>query len=203
MIQTGLTKLRISLDYHIVLMILCQPYVNEVWNDELNPRDVVCNAERDINVLIRLYYFRHGFEDAHVYLTSPLTKLGFMALNNIHGQASAQELEDQRSSLLLALRGLREQGRNYYITRTVYYLLRTQLRPEEFRLLQGLEDSVTAADERPSLESELQSAWTPRVVDISEDPVEEELSKLAKEFLTFDSPEQNDSELGSSSPLST
>ncbi|KAF2647340.1 hypothetical protein K491DRAFT_772515 [Lophiostoma macrostomum CBS 122681] len=190
------------LDYQIILMTLCQPFVQEGWEHDCSPRNIVSDAERDINVLIRLYYFRHGFADAHVYLTAPLSKLGFMSLNSINDRMTRQELEYARSSLLLALRGLREQGRNYYATRTIYYILKSQLRPEEERLLQGSEDLATASDEKPSLDSDIQSAWTPRIVDISDDPVAEELSKLAKQFLTIDSGEHSDYDTGSNSPAS-
>ncbi|KAF2622341.1 hypothetical protein BU25DRAFT_495081 [Macroventuria anomochaeta] len=126
-----------------------------------------------------------------------------MSLNSINDRMNPQELDYTRSSLFLALRGLHEQGCNYYNTRTIYYILKNQLRPEEARLSHGLDDPETASDEKPSLDSEIQSAWTPRIVDISDDPVIEELSKLAKQFLTLDSGEQSDYETGNNSPLST
>ena len=184
-------------------MTICQPFSDDTWDDGLVPRDVISNAERDMNVLIRLYYFRHGFEDAHVYLTAPLSKLGFLSLHNIHDKMTPQELHYARSSLLLALKGLREQGRNYYIVRTIYYIIKNQLRPQEARLLQGQEDLEVESNKDPGLLGEIQSAWTPTVVDISDDPSVAELSKLAKRFLKLDSGEQSDSEASNSSPLST
>lgn len=65
--------------------------------------------------------------------------------------------------------------------------MRNQIRPEEAQLLQGSEDPITAADERPGLVSEVQSAWVPSVVDISDDLIAKELSVLAKDFLTLES----------------
>ncbi|EMD69258.1 hypothetical protein COCSADRAFT_130800 [Bipolaris sorokiniana ND90Pr] len=186
------------LDYHIVIMTICQPFTANQLIDEYSPKDIVLNARRDINVLVRLYYVRHGFKAAHVYLTSPLSKLGFMSLHNLNNSTTPEELELNRSSLLLALEGLREQGRNYYITRTIYYIMKSQLRPEEARILQGLETPETAADESPSLVVETQSEWYPRIIDISDVPVDEELSKLANQYLKLDSDVQSDSEVGSS-----
>lgn len=193
--------LLMHLDYQIALMIVCQPFTGDDWDDELIPKDIVSNAERDINVLLRLYHSRHGFEDPHVYLSIPLVKLGFMSLHSINDQMPPEKLDHMRSSLLLALKGLREQGRSYYVTRTVYYIIKNQLRPEEARLLQGAEDPESELDRSPELESEIQSAWTPTFVDISDDPSEDELSKLAKRFLKLDSGEQSDSEAGNSSSL--
>lgn len=191
----------ISLDYQIALMIVCQPFADEHWDNELVPKDIVSNAERDINVLMRLYYSRHGFEDPHVYLLIPLVKLGVMSLHSINDQMPLEKLHYVRSSLFLALKGMREQGRSYYVTRTLYHIIKNQLRLEEARLLQGTEDPESESDRSPQLESEVQSAWTPTIVDISDVPSEGELSKLAKRFLEFDSGEQSDSEAGNNSPL--
>ncbi|EUC50478.1 hypothetical protein COCMIDRAFT_32300 [Bipolaris oryzae ATCC 44560] len=191
------------LDYHITIMAICQPFTSDQWNDKCSPKDIVLNAKRDINVLVRLYYIRHGFKAAHVYLTSPLSKLGFMSLQNLNNSTTPEELELDRSSLLLALEGLREQGRNYYMTRTIYHIMKSQLRPEEARLLQGLETPETSADESPSLVVETQSEWHPRIVDISDVPADEQLSKLATQYLKLDSDVQSDSEVGSSPAPST
>lgn len=182
-----MANIHISLDYHIALLIICQPFANDTWDDELIPKAIVSNAERDMNVLLRLYYLRHGFEDPQSYLVSSLTKLGFMALHNINDQTPPEALHYTRSSLLLVLKGLREQGRNYYLTRTIYYIVKNQLRPQEAGLLHGAEDPETELDKVPELESEVQSTWSPSVVDISDDLSEEELSKLAKRFLKIDS----------------
>ncbi|KAF9739158.1 C6 transcription factor [Paraphaeosphaeria minitans] len=115
-----------------------------------------------------------------------------MALHSINDPISQQEVDYTISTLLLALQGLREQSRNYYITKTAYYILKDQLRLEEARLLQDSEDPETAVDESPGLLGEIQSAWTPRIIDISDDPVAEELSKLVKQYLGLASDRQSD-----------
>ncbi|KAF2624882.1 hypothetical protein BU25DRAFT_347202 [Macroventuria anomochaeta] len=180
------------LDYHIVLMTICQPFTHDQWDDRLEPRNIVLAAERDINVLLRLYYYRHGFVGADSWLTAPLAKIGFSSLHSINDQTSPEDLEYLRSSLFLALSGLREQGRNYYISKTVYHIIKNQVRPEEAGLLLGSEDPQSVADENPGLIGEVQSAWVPRIIDISDDPVAQELSDLAKQFLTLKDGGQDD-----------
>ncbi|KAL5398622.1 hypothetical protein PMIN02_001318 [Paraphaeosphaeria minitans] len=180
------------LDYQIILMTMCQLFIQEQWDSGLIPREVVANAKRYLNVLMRLYYLRHSFSHADAYLVPPLSKLGFMALHSINDPISQQEVDYTISTLLLALQGLREQSRNYYITKTAYYILKDQLRLEEARLLQDSEDPETAVDESPGLLGEIQSAWTPRIIDISDDPVAEELSKLVKQYLGLASDRQSD-----------
>jgi hypothetical protein len=167
-------------------MTICQPFIQEAEVEGLNFLSIVSQCERDINIVLRLYHIRHSFSGADSWLSNPLAKLGFMSLQRINDTTSPQDIHYLRSSLVLALQGLREQGRNYYITRTAYYIIRNQIRPEEAKLLQGTEDARVEADESPGLISEVHSAWIPSVVDISDDPVSKELSKLAKEFLTLE-----------------
>jgi hypothetical protein len=152
---------------------------------------------------MRLYYLRHGFSHADAYLVSPLSKLGFMSLHSINNQQSEEELYYARSTLFLVLQGLRDQGRSYYITRTMFYIFKQQLRPEEKRYSYGSEDAETAADEKPGLIGKIQSAWTPRIVDVSDHQTAEELSKLANQFLGLNLREQSDDGTPSNAPMST
>ncbi|KAL6711313.1 hypothetical protein ACN47E_005844 [Coniothyrium glycines] len=181
----------INLEYHIVLLTVCQPFTHELFENGLIPKDLVDEAERDINVLIRLYYLRHGFDEADIYLISPLSRLGFMAASNIVDGISQERLDFLRSTLLLSLKGLREQGRNYYIARTVYHILKNQLRSEELRLLYGNEEEDEEAQNSSWLPGEINSGWLPRTVDISDDPTAEGLSALAREFLTLEDEEDS------------
>ena len=182
-----MTKVNFSLDYHIVLITICQPFTHDRWDNELKPCDIIRRADRDVNVLLRLYYLRHGFSGADSWLTAPLAKIGFISLDNIkNDQTTLQDLEYFRSSLFLSLRGLHEQGRNYYLSRTTYHIIRKQIRPEEANLLLESENPESAADEIPDLAGEVQSSWVPRVVNISDDTVAEGLSDLAKQFLTLE-----------------
>lgn len=109
-----------------------------------------------------------------------------MALQRINNETSPQDLEYLRSSLSLALTGLREQGRSYYLARTVYYIVRNQVQPQDRGLLAGVEDRESAEDESPALFGEVHSSWVARCVDISEDTATEELSYLAKQYLTLE-----------------
>jgi hypothetical protein len=196
-----LTDVNFSLDYHIVLMTLCKPFVHEQWDNGLDPRDIASGAERDINVLLRLYYLRHGFTGADSWLTAPLAKIGFMSLQSINDQTSLEDLEYLRSSLFLALSGLYEQGRNYYISKTVYHIIRNKVRAEESGLLLGSENLQSTADESPGLVGEVQSAWTPSIIDILDHQAAQELSDLAKEFLTLEHGGLGDDVLSDSSLL--
>lgn len=156
------------------------------WSNGLSPHEVVSHVEQDINILLRLYYIRHSFTGADSWLTAPLSKIGFMALQRLNDQTHPGDVEYLRSTLSLALNGLREQGRNYYLSRTVYHIVRNQVRPEESGLLAGVEDRESADDESPELCGEVHSSWVARSVDISVDAATEELSYLAKQYLKLE-----------------
>lgn len=130
---------------------------------------------------MRLYYLRHGFGATDISLVYPLSKLGFMYLKTLKDNLSLQNLQYIQSTLLLALTGLREQGRSYYLARTVYRILKNQLRPEEARLLDESEDPEEGLDEYVGT-GEVQSAWKPQILDISIEPAVDELSTLANHF---------------------
>jgi hypothetical protein len=84
-----------------------------------------------MQTLIRLYYVRHGFQAINVLFVSPLAKLALISLGRIHDNLPPTELKDVRSSLFLANSGLHDQGNNYYAAKTLYHVIKRQLRPEE------------------------------------------------------------------------
>src|SRR3712207_6623028 len=87
------THVYASTDYHVVLMTICRAFTHDQWETGYGPRDIVLAAERDVNVLLRLYYYRHGFAGADSWLTGPLAKVGFMSLCSITDQTSPEDLE--------------------------------------------------------------------------------------------------------------
>jgi hypothetical protein len=118
----SLTNVHTSLDYHVVLITICQPFTHNQWDNGLQPYEIVLAAERDLNLLLSLYYRRHGFAGADSWLTAPLAKIGFMSSQSINDLTKPEDLDYLQSSLFLALRGLQEQGRRYHIPKTVYHI---------------------------------------------------------------------------------
>lgn len=167
-------------------MTLCQSFVQDEWVQGISFRSILRDSRRDIDIILRLYYLRHSFSWADLWLTNPLARLGFMSLQQINKGANPQEHHDLCSSLSLALVGLDAQGGHYYIARTVYYIIKNQVPSKELGLFQGKEDPQIAADDSPELIKEIQSAWIVRISDISDTRTAEDLSTLAARFLTLD-----------------
>ncbi|KAH8646343.1 hypothetical protein BX600DRAFT_490687 [Xylariales sp. PMI_506] len=112
--------------------------------------DVVSMSTRNWETLLRLYYLRHGFDSADMFLTQTLVVLGFLTTNTLPPApepsqpaptpAAAADLEANRSSLILAAKGLRDQGRIFYLSRVTLSLLEGGMRPEEKQLLGQIND---------------------------------------------------------------
>lgn len=118
-----------SIDYQLILMIICQPFIEDKWDESYNPYQIAADAESDFNVLLWLHFFRHGFSEAGAYLTSPPARLGFMCLQKINAgrYTNPGDIEYLRSGLFLALQGLQSQGQNYCATRNLYCMIKDQL----------------------------------------------------------------------------
>ncbi|KAK8013452.1 hypothetical protein PG991_009045 [Apiospora marii] len=150
-------------DYFATVAILLQPFVESQWNDGrgMQPSQIVADANRNLQILLRLYYLRHGFEGADIYLVSPLGKMAFMALRSIHDGLSTEELDNIRSSLLLAVKGIRDQGQSHYLAKTIYRLVTSQLRPAEAKFLQDVPELSVEEEEHQSNLQEIQARWSP------------------------------------------
>ncbi|KAK5996294.1 Nitrogen assimilation transcription factor nit-4-like protein [Cladobotryum mycophilum] len=76
--------------------------------------------------LLRISYLRHSFENSNVLGTEFLHTLAFSSLNKLKNTSlllSRSQIDDIRSSLILAAKGLYEQGRNWYCARLIFHLL--------------------------------------------------------------------------------
>lgn len=97
-----------SVEYFTILLALYQPFIGSPWPFHPSPFQVVSEADRSLQTLMRLYYLRHGFETMDTYILSPLAKLAFMALQTIAENSYPHSLTDTRSTLFLATKGLRD-----------------------------------------------------------------------------------------------
>ena len=103
----------------------------------LRPLELLAESKRSFETILRLYYLRHGFEHSDLYITHGLNVLTNMALARIKSatKPSNQELDDARSTLLLAAKGLNEQGKNYYLTYILFRLLVQEMDPADVNVM--------------------------------------------------------------------
>lgn len=103
----------------------------------LRPLELLAESKRSFETILRLYYLRHGFEHSDVYMAHGLNVLANMALVRIKSatKPSNQELDDARSTLLLAAKGLNEQGKNYYVSHIFFRMLVQEMDPADVNVM--------------------------------------------------------------------
>jgi hypothetical protein len=129
-----------SLLYHNVLINLGDRLAGPetVLADPRSVEPLLADSKRSYETLLRLYYLRHGFESADVYLAHGLNFLAKMAMARMKSAANPtdQELDEARSTLLLAAKGLNEQGKNYHLTYVVFRFLVKGMDPADVNIMQ-------------------------------------------------------------------
>ncbi|KAL0931448.1 C6 transcription factor [Colletotrichum truncatum] len=141
-------QLKLHLGYHNLITNLCELHTDDSSEpiDESTLGTIRAHLSHSrvcFEALLRLYYLRHGFEYADTYLTHELSVLGFRAFENCQNltsttdgvSVSPDELSDARSTLILAAKGLNEQGLNYYAPFNILCVLVNQMDAYELDML--------------------------------------------------------------------
>ncbi|KAK0747338.1 hypothetical protein B0T21DRAFT_405976 [Apiosordaria backusii] len=175
--------------------------------------------------LLRLYYLRHGFEALDTFIMMSLMTIAFITTKELEAirlsaQSSSEEqkqyVNSLRATLVLCAKGLYDQGKSYYLSQTVFRLVRSGMHVNEKELLREYAALPEEEDSRDARMREklAQRLWPhphPRVEHDSQEDVEMEhaprtaaegqegwkvLDGLLKEYgeIRMDAPESGDSE---------
>ena len=151
------------------------------------------NANIQLETLLRLYYLRHGFGYLDPFLIHPLNVLGFSSMNKLSANLSSADLNTTRSTIVLAAKGIYDQGQCHYLGQVTLRFLKIDMRPEEKRLLDQIagladdEDIVTA-----SKMNEIQARWAPSIIRVTDDPEARRLSNLVKQYMDMNLDSESD-----------
>lgn len=88
--------------------------------------------------LLRLCSLRNGFEGSSPLLVHASTVLSFMALSNMASNVPNASREDIISTLILAIKGVCDQSKNYFICASILDILQQQMPSKEQAILVGL-----------------------------------------------------------------
>ncbi|RFN54940.1 nitrate assimilation regulatory protein nira [Fusarium flagelliforme] len=133
------SQLKLHLLYHNVVINLCELLVASAKESEASrtSEEILAQLSHSricFETIMRLYYLRHGFASADTYIAHDLAVLAFMALGKLKDGGGAPK-EDSRSTLLLAAKGLGDQGRNYYFPFTLFHVINGEMSEEDTALL--------------------------------------------------------------------
>ncbi|KAF4340441.1 nitrate assimilation regulatory nirA [Fusarium beomiforme] len=183
-------QLKLHLLYHNVVINLCEllvPSGKESEADQTSEETLAQLSHSRIcfETIMRLYYLRHGFESADAYMAHDLAVLGFMALGKLKDGGRVQN-EDLRSTLLLAAKGLGDQGRNYYFPFTLFHVIQGEMSEEDKALLHqfmtSLKEDVISRQVRAK---HVQAQYPCDIIKITDYPESKRLGNLIKQYVNL------------------
>lgn len=132
-------QLKMHMHYNHMLIDLFTPIVQYTGIDGTplakTPREVYQEAVSHLETIIRLYYLRHGFEAFDGFLLHFLGTLCHLTMNAVEAGPGSPFLESRRSTILLLMKGIHDQGRSHFVARAILRLQMSLMRPEDVELL--------------------------------------------------------------------
>ncbi|KAK4673334.1 hypothetical protein QC763_110990 [Podospora pseudopauciseta] len=140
--------LKVHMHYNCVLIDLLKPLLGLNWSDTTQPNKTLDDAHHEaaihLETLLRLYYLRHGFEAFDGFLLHFLGSLNFIKINTREAQDNSLFLESHRSTMLLLMKGIRDQSQCHTVAKMVLRLQAHLMRSDDVALLKRFVDIETA-----------------------------------------------------------
>ncbi|KAM0542881.1 hypothetical protein ACHAPJ_012604, partial [Fusarium lateritium] len=183
------SQLKLHIQYWALLMDLFKPFADS--DDERikgmtkAPSSIYLEARLKFELVMRIYYLRHGSENYDSWLFMFLVKLGFASLPEL-GSALGRTADEEalRSTVILALTGIANQGKCYYMAEVVLRTICAQMNSQDLTLLkrfisfQDVDDSQVIAERFKFI----QSSW-PVDMGFSDDPEWKNIHKVVARTL--------------------
>ncbi|KFG88128.1 putative C6 transcription factor [Metarhizium anisopliae] len=178
-----LSRLRCCMYYHHLILTIYEPLLDVATEEEPTPQQIVDDARKHLQTLVRLYYLRHGFEAMDLFIVVPLMLAGYECIDAIGEQATGPRLEALRSTLILIAKGLYHQRRNHYLAEALFRVIRGRMRQEELSLLKTtVRLDEDEEDERRHMAQAVRSHWPVSVVKKKEDVNSHILKNLVETY---------------------
>ncbi|KIW00564.1 uncharacterized protein PV09_07918 [Verruconis gallopava] len=189
------THFTIHSEYYGMLVILfsVQTLRDDVNGEDAESRErlrksqeIITDSLIQLETLLRLYYLRHGYEQYDPFAMHFLVLLANSALGAIQSTAeSSLDLEAEesfRSTLVLCMKGIYDQSKNFYVAEVIYRLLQARLRAQDRSLIERyVSVDFTARDDR-IMSQELQAQWVVPTPARNGDPDGSRLEKMTAEY---------------------
>ena len=176
-----------------------EPLLDTQTDQVPSVHQIVADAHKHLETLIRLYYLRHGFEAMDLFIVIPLMLAGSDCVDHINENTPQEQLEVVRSTLTLVAKGLYDQRRNHYLAEALYRVILGRMRPSEVALLKdttNLDD--IEPDDRSNMIQAVRSHWPVSVVKNREDLDSHLLTNLVRKYAHLNVNEKHEGRGGSS-----
>ncbi|KAH6953645.1 hypothetical protein DER45DRAFT_576136 [Fusarium avenaceum] len=152
-------------------------------NNKIQPSKAVTYALRCLETVLRLYYLRHSFEHGDTYLTYFLSILANTAIENMNRDSVSSDdvetLKILRATLILAVKGLYDQGQHVYVSSAMCRLIRDRMTNED---MNALRRHTTWKDDQPLVPHYIRSTFPVTIVTMDENWQMETVENLAKKY---------------------
>lgn len=162
------------------------------------PREILADAKRHFETIMRIYYLRHSFEALDCMLIHFLSLFAFMARAAIQAGVSKDHLQALQSNIVLATKGLRDQSHSHYVGRMVFYAVRGVMRPEDIVLIDRFTGQGRVHESHPPKDWQSHSTWALGSGSVADDREANNLTKLFEETRIIDGEEAAASDVGKS-----
>jgi len=141
-----------------------------------------------LETVIRLYYLRHSFSFSDsflVYYLSVLTRATLETMGDSDKPLlDPHQMETLRSTILLCMKGMNEQGQNNYISEVVYRVLKDSLSQQDLHALKTSVNLIEWNEDDMFIAKQCRSQWPLPGVKVYENPraagIDRSLDRLVK-----------------------
>ena len=70
--------------YFQFILTLFAPFIDVTTDQTPNPSEIILNARKSLEIIIRLYYLRHGFDAMDLFIVFPLMVIGIDCLDTLN-----------------------------------------------------------------------------------------------------------------------
>ncbi|KAL7940243.1 hypothetical protein V8C42DRAFT_356369 [Trichoderma barbatum] len=147
-------------------------------------REITAHATAHLETVGRIYYTGHSFLYGDLVLTIHLPFIAGAAMRRLRltPVQDAVTIESLRSTIILSLKGLHDQGRSIHFASIIFRLVRDLLEPRDLVLLQECLASDLLAPEEPLLVERARSHYPLTMGNKHKNPAHVRLENLVQQY---------------------
>ena len=169
----------------------------------LNAEGIVQHCRVSLELLMRLYYLRHGFEYWDTLLLQFLMVQGFNSLRELYSSQTYMDPTQRNmilSTVFLCLKGLREQGNSIYLAEAVFTMMRGNIHPSDMEPLQLLFDIEKEEERKVLVAGQIRSNWPINIISLTDDPEQKRFDRLIEASADLNLQDDVSTSSGNSTP---
>ncbi|KAI9148245.1 Dehydrogenase orsE [Paramyrothecium foliicola] len=157
--------LQLHIYYQHLILTMYEPLLDLNPERRVIVQQIITEAKRYLQTLVRLYYLRHGFDAMDLFIVIPCMLTANECVEAINEQTPETELRDLQSTLLLMAKGLYSQRRNHYLAEALFHVIRGRMRQQEISLLMhSMNLNEDEFNRKQSLIQTVRSSWPVTVI---------------------------------------